>query len=279
MAKITDPFTGREYTYITRADWGARPARHVAYITSLRRFFVHWAVTKAPATLSAGKATMRAIQNFHMDVRGWSDFAYSFAVDQDGRIYEGRGHRRSGGHTFGWNNHSEAVVFLGGPGDVPTSRAKEAMAAIRNIEAHGVISAAHSRMSATACPGPDLTPWANDGMPINLSPRPPKPKPPAPGVPWKFKAYRKPTVLSKERDATSVRRDTAEVQFLSNVLNGSDHKQWVAVDGRYGPKTATAVRRFQELFTAYIRPIGRDGKFGPETAQAFAEVLQLKGIW
>lgn len=56
---------------------------------------------------------MRQIQNFHMDTKGWSDFAYSFAVDEDGTIFEGRGPHVAGGHTRADNTTSHAIVFMG----------------------------------------------------------------------------------------------------------------------------------------------------------------------
>lgn len=56
---------------------------------------------------------MRDIQRFHMDTKGWSDIAYSYCVDTDGKIYEGRGARVAGGHTKGDNTTSHAICLMG----------------------------------------------------------------------------------------------------------------------------------------------------------------------
>lgn len=282
---VTDPKTGRRHEFVPRAEWGARQPSYVNALSAFLRFFVHWAVVKASTDLEANKAAVRAIQRFHMDVRGWSDIAYSWLVDHAGRIYEGRGFNRAGGHTRGYNSTSEAVCYIGGPGDKPSKAALDAMAAIKNIEAAAhhnpsVQTGPHNSVDTTACPGPDLTPWASSGMPPQAQPPLPPPPPPEPprGINWRFSAYRKPTVLDT-RYASVRRRDVAEVQYILNLILTQDQSRWLRVDGLYGARTANAVRQFQDVFSFFIRPISRDGKFGPQTSDALAEVLTMKGIW
>jgi hypothetical protein len=48
-----------------------------------------------------------------MDTRGWNDIAYSFLINHEGTIYEGRGAGIAGGHTAGHNTVSHAVCLMG----------------------------------------------------------------------------------------------------------------------------------------------------------------------
>jgi hypothetical protein len=70
----------------SRKEWGARPAGPVAHGNRPpREAFLHNSDDPDFAqfnTLAKQKAKMRQIQDFHMDTRGWSDFAYHFAVFQ-----------------------------------------------------------------------------------------------------------------------------------------------------------------------------------------------------
>ena len=76
------------------------------------------------------------------------------------------------------------------------------------------------------------------------------------------------------------RNDVAEVQFLLNLNNGSDHAHWVNVDGLFGPATSAEVQRFQKIYNIFWEPsIDQDGMFGPKTAAALEKILVKKGIW
>src|SRR5690606_41224448 len=93
----------------SRSEWGARPAKSIHRIpTPTPRLWVHHA-----ADDRQGAAAVRAHQAFHMDTRGWTDIAYSFLIDADGRIFEGRGPGVAGGHTAGDNTKSHAICLLG----------------------------------------------------------------------------------------------------------------------------------------------------------------------
>lgn len=50
-----------------------------------------------------------------MDVRGWSDIAYSFLIDDDDdpQVFEGRGSGVAGGHTKGRNTVSHGICVIG----------------------------------------------------------------------------------------------------------------------------------------------------------------------
>lgn len=104
---------------ITRAEWGAAPAKHRTYIaTPTPRLWLHHT---AGALDAGGNGVwwddVRGIQDFHMRPtskggRGWSDIAYSFLVG-GGQIFEGRGVGIAGGHTAGDNSQSHAICLIG----------------------------------------------------------------------------------------------------------------------------------------------------------------------
>lgn len=99
---------------ITRDEWGARPPRSRRYIeTPTRELWLHHTAGADDANSNGvWWDDMRGIQNFHMDDRGWSDFAYSFGVG-GGQVFEGRGFGVAGGHTKGHNSVSHAIVLIG----------------------------------------------------------------------------------------------------------------------------------------------------------------------
>ncbi|GAB4423725.1 MAG: hypothetical protein Kow00106_20740 [Anaerolineae bacterium] len=115
---------------LTRQDWGALPPNHEApnesgffsadnpdgwrvYDEDLRQVYrtvvIHHSVLYAEDDLS----TMRAIQEQHMDLRGWADIAYHFGVGRSGQVFEGRSLTVRGTHVQGYNTGSVGVVFLG----------------------------------------------------------------------------------------------------------------------------------------------------------------------
>ncbi|GFY54473.1 peptidoglycan recognition protein 3 [Trichonephila inaurata madagascariensis] len=105
----------------------------------------------------------RQIQNYHIDTRKWADIGYSFLVGGDGRMYEGRGWKGVGAHTYGYNSKAIGISFMGNFEKVPPSAAM--LNAARNLIDCGVqkkfISASrqihgHRDAKCTACPGAAL---------------------------------------------------------------------------------------------------------------------------
>lgn len=113
---------------LTRHEWGARPPeRRYAISIPTPKLYLHHS-----AGSGADERTVRAIQDYHMDVRDWSDIAYSFLIDNDAPdvdIFEGRGVGIAGGHTRGQNTVSHAICLIGNFEDeLPTEEALEATA-------------------------------------------------------------------------------------------------------------------------------------------------------
>lgn len=96
--------------YITRAEWGARPAKARTVQATPAEGYIHHSVGYG----SGGAAYMRQMQAFHMDGRGWSDIAYNFVVDPIAlEVYEGRGGLVVPGAQKGHNNGTVAICVMG----------------------------------------------------------------------------------------------------------------------------------------------------------------------
>lgn len=144
-------------TFVTRSEWRARNPKSVSTIDlPTPELWLHHT-----AGSERGHAGMRAIQDYHMDVKGWNDIAYSFVVDPDSLgVYVGRGPGIQGGHTEGHNSISHAICVMGNF-DV-TQPSDDLLKVIAELINHGVaqgwwrgLSGGHRDASgaSTACPG------------------------------------------------------------------------------------------------------------------------------
>ncbi|GAA4911183.1 N-acetylmuramoyl-L-alanine amidase [Streptomonospora salina] len=149
---------------IERSQWGARDPRGRKYVSwgTRTEFIVHH---------SAGPTsqTVRSIQDFHMDSRGWSDIGYNLLVDDAGHAYDGRGWLVVGAHAVGHNTSGIGVCYIGQ--NAPTDPAKRTIRALydmaceqagRQLETLG-----HGDVNDTTCPGGNLDAWVHDGMPVD----------------------------------------------------------------------------------------------------------------
>lgn len=158
-----------------RADWGAASPRSTQILDPSRvaRLFVHHTTGAQRDDVAAW---MRSIQRFHLYDRGWSDIAYSWLVDRDGRAFEGRGWYRVGAHTRGFNSTAVAVAYLGDGSVAPPVPALRTIRALadeadvlfgRRLERLG-----HRDVGRTACPGSALYDWVAAGLPVEGVERP-----------------------------------------------------------------------------------------------------------
>lgn len=101
----------------SRSCWSAR-AGSATEMDGLNRAIIHHTASTSDYNVSSiedSKPKVRAIQNLHMDVNGWSDIGYHFLVDKLGNTFEGRvrslnkSYRPRGAHdgtnyrSFGFN--------------------------------------------------------------------------------------------------------------------------------------------------------------------------------
>lgn len=151
---------------ISRGEWGARGPRSRSRVNWSQRteFVVHY--SEGPTDQS-----VRSIQDFHMDGRGWADIGYNFLVDVDGRIYEGRGWLVVGAHAPDHNTSGIGVCMIGRDGDA-TADAKRSIRwvydeAVRR-KGGGLAKLGHRDVYATSCPGDQLYAWVRAGMPADI---------------------------------------------------------------------------------------------------------------
>lgn len=149
---------------IRRSEWGARKPRQRVTVDASRRewFVIHH--SGGPVT-----QTVRAIQDWCMDGRGFSDIDYNFLVRAStGEIYEGRGWDVVGSHTVGYNTTGIGVCVIGD--DAPLSdAAKDALLWLHEQggrrAGHRLDIRGHGQLTSTDCPGPRILSWIGKGLP------------------------------------------------------------------------------------------------------------------
>lgn len=152
----------------SRPSWHAKAPkpRSRQSFSQVREFFIHWpgALPRTWGnvnTIDEEKSTMRSIQSFHMGPeREWSDFAYSFAVFNSGRVYRGRGMDYVPAAQEGHNTGTVAVCVFVGPDDKVS---KVALNSLKSLLHHCERQAGrkltvkpHRSVTSTECPGPQL---------------------------------------------------------------------------------------------------------------------------
>ncbi|XP_072028611.1 peptidoglycan recognition protein 1-like [Amphiura filiformis] len=93
----------------------------------------------------------------------WSDIGYSFLVDEEGNIYEGRGWDRVGAHTLGYNDDGLAWAYIGSytsrlPSQAAIDAGKKAIACgvtLGKLKS-GYTLRGHRDVGTTLCPGDKL---------------------------------------------------------------------------------------------------------------------------
>ena len=146
---------------ITRAEWQARaPKSETPLALPTAKLILHHS-----ASPSGGASRVRAIQDFHMDIRGWNDIAYHFLINHRGEIYEGRPTDVRGGATSGHNSDSHAICLLGNF-DTATPSPEALASLVWLIQQFDVwpptISGGHRDYGDTSCPGNNLYPLIGD---------------------------------------------------------------------------------------------------------------------
>lgn len=158
--------------FVSKEQWGANDPICVAgtvHPNSRTEFFVHHS-TGTNLGDEDSYQWVRNIQNQHLYVNGWCDIGYNFLVDEEGRVFEGRGWNAVGAHCPGHNTSAVGVCYLG---DGAERLAPKALVAIRELadEADRQSGKSLKRLGhrdgiATACPGDNLHKWVHDGMPV-----------------------------------------------------------------------------------------------------------------
>ncbi|GIY81438.1 peptidoglycan-recognition protein LB [Caerostris darwini] len=149
---------------VSRERWGARTSKSIEHMqTPVPHLFIHHTAMRECNDFESCSKMMRAIQNFHMDDRGWDDIGYNYLIGGDGRVYMGRGWQRVGAHTYGFNRNGIAFSLMGDfsnklPSEEMLNTTKKLIKCAENgnyvmsdYKLHG-----HRDAGCTACPGNTL---------------------------------------------------------------------------------------------------------------------------
>lgn len=227
---------------IPRSQWGARPPREVQTVSTSKRtgFMVHH--SGAPAGQS-----VKVIQDYHMDTRGWSDIGYNFLVRNTGAIYEGRGWDHVGAHCTGWNTATIGVCLIGDYNNVdPPHVALESIGALYDAAQSHVghilrLMGHRDSGASTDCPGDRLESWVRMGLPGTGGVVTPGDHRPG----------------TRELFVETPQMSGADVAFVQRFVGAS---KCGPADGQFGPHTMSGVMWYQAM-----RGIHVDGRVGKVT--------------
>lgn len=118
------------------------------------------------ATPEGRDYTVEQIRKWHVNGNGWQDIGYHFVIYRDGSVHEGRPIKQIGAHTFGHNDHSIGICYIGGcasdgktPKDTRTPAQRTALKALVNrlrAEFPGATIHGHNEFANKACPSFDV---------------------------------------------------------------------------------------------------------------------------
>lgn len=263
-------------TFFDRAAWGARPPRSIVWVRPQDK--THTFLHHSTGSTLGNPDRIQWVQNiqaYHMDTNGWADIAYSFLVDDEGNVYEGRGWDKAGAHTKGFNTVGHGICYLGSGdmSDGPESPA--AHTAIRSLFDEADVRAgrpltrkSHRDVYATACPGDDLDAWLKAGMPADgfeqapaPAPQPELSGPPTDGFNPNTHPGTAPAPQEPVPPFPGIMQKGSRGIGVAYLQDKFMHRGWqVTVDGIFGKETDTIVRKFQSE-----KGLDVDGIVGPKT--------------
>jgi hypothetical protein len=152
---------------VYRSQWGARPpiAKTPLSPAAIDALVGHYSAFDGDEQKLHRNCPgrVRAIQNFHMDTRGWSDIAYNWLFCIHGVIFQGRGWGIRSAATGDANSHTVAACFLGNDSAGQQDLTPEAKDAFRSIyefvkkrTPQDITCKGHRDFMATSCPGDEL---------------------------------------------------------------------------------------------------------------------------
>ncbi len=175
-------------TFVSRDEWGARTrGSGTTQINPTEGVTVHYEGDGWvwPWDHSTCDDKVRAMQAYHMDIRGWSDIAYNYLGCPHNYCYEGRGYDRrssANGNEYA-NSVSFAVQAMWGEragAKVPDNLKRAVRFVIDLLRSKGGASSklhGHRDWKSTSCPGDELYEWVKQGCPL------PYVAPPTPTIP------------------------------------------------------------------------------------------------
>ncbi|TFJ97767.1 outer dense fiber protein 3B [Platysternon megacephalum] len=147
---------------VTPGKWGGRPANCSSPLKAVQTGYVIVLHTAGSSCKTGAECNqqMTNIQHYHMNNKGWCNIAYNFLIGEDGKVYEGRGWNTEGAHTYGYNDISLGIAFIGDfTGRSPNAAAWIALKHLLHFAVeNGYLSSdyllmAHGDVSNTISPG------------------------------------------------------------------------------------------------------------------------------
>jgi len=148
---------------VSRDGWGAKPPKSAYSSHTPRDLVVHHTFLPKAGDYT-GAATIRGIQRYHQNKRGWKDIGYHFLVGPDGIIYQGRPETVVGAHVIP-NRDKVGVCLIGdfetGGDSLPEVQREAALSILTwlasryGVDPQGKITG-HRDWWSTGCPGDEL---------------------------------------------------------------------------------------------------------------------------
>ncbi|KAM7348542.1 peptidoglycan recognition protein-like [Cochliomyia hominivorax] len=154
-----------DFPIIPRSFWSLRKPKEEYHNIEepVRLVIISHTATTSSTSQAKNIQLIRDIQAFHADTHNWDDIGYNFLIGCDGTIYQGRGWGVEGAHTFGYNNRSIGITFIGC--FINKKPPQEALNACKNLLERGINEGhltenykllGHRQCSETESPGTKL---------------------------------------------------------------------------------------------------------------------------
>lgn len=248
----------RPANYVSRSDleWGATPADRANPKSGLVIHYDSSNVGRAHEDLDTAIRYWRNTRAFHTGPRrGWADVGYSFFATQGGYVLEGRGVGRVQAAQPGGNASHYSVTLGTGPDDPITPQQINAVRALRQwlMEDHGVAGTVlgHRDFVSTSCPGDKAYTLVRNGTFEH-----------PPGEMTEVSDMLG-LGIGSEGEAVELLQLKLKRAGFVDALGGEE-----GIDGKYGKKTAEAVR----LARAYVRSAALPGYGDKMTSHAVEQV-------
>ena len=158
-ARLSAPPAIPGLSFVSRSAWKAEPPNGSYTGQTPSRVTLHHTAGHQPMNRADGIKEMRFLQDYHKNVRHWTDIAYHFVIDGEGTIYQGRPINAQGAHVLNNNANNAGVSVMGNFMDGPPTKAQlkaveTALTQIAKFYKIGVKKIyAHREIGSSDCPG------------------------------------------------------------------------------------------------------------------------------
>jgi hypothetical protein len=150
--------------------------------------------TATPPDWRKGQRTstkVKEVTRWHVEDRGWSDIGYTYLIDRDGTVQEGRPIHRAGAHVKGRNANSIGISLFGGKGGTASDQFQDNFTEDQERALAALIAdlrerfptiekvSGHNQYAAKVCPCFSVPAWLVSGRAAHverLESTPPQPR-------------------------------------------------------------------------------------------------------